>query len=120
MTQLTSDLRRPITFQAQQVLRVGANFSGNVSQYADAFDKLVDEANTRITTLNQSAQRESGYKDVLAWINVPFTVLVTLLAAIAGVNPQEQPNFCRCCQTEQAGHRHCNHCGTGLGVTTLY
>jgi hypothetical protein len=85
-------MHRPNLLRAHEVIRVGANFAGDVSQYADAFDKLIDQSNERIRTLNDTATRENRYKNILAWINIGLTVLVTILAAIAGVNPQEAQN----------------------------
>ncbi len=87
--QLSSDLRRPQQFQARQVLRVGANFAASVSTYVDTFDKLIDQSNGRIEELNSSAAKQNKFKNVLSWLSISLTVLVTLLAAIGGVNPQE-------------------------------
>ncbi len=87
--QLSNDLRRSPQFQANQVLRVGANFAASVSTYVDTFDKLIDQSNTRISELNSSATKQNKFKNVLSWLSISLTVLVTLLAAVGGVNPQE-------------------------------
>jgi hypothetical protein len=84
---ITVDARHAVSITANQVIRVGANFAGDVSQYANQFDQLIDQANTRIAALNDSARNHNSSKGVLVWVNVGLTVLVTVLAAIAGVKP---------------------------------
>ena len=87
--QIKNDLRQDSLFPAHQVLSVGQNFAASVSAYVDAFDKLIAQSDKRIEELNASATKQNRIKNLLSWLSISLTVLVTLLAAIGGVSPQD-------------------------------
>jgi hypothetical protein len=78
-------------FDVPRIPLVGNQFEGPVADVVGPFETLMKCANTQIFSFQKSAARSDVASFFMSWLAILITSSITILAAFAGVNPNQLP-----------------------------
>lgn len=70
-----------------RVLNLGNQFDSSISEVAEPFEKLIVATNQALLSFSNDAAKYDLISAVLAWFAVALSVAITIIAAMAGIDP---------------------------------